>query len=139
MRISFRTTLEQELVEMLKQMGAEKNKNMNDILEELLYFYYGDKETVTYLVPKAPENYVGGEKEFMTDEITYISAKIFARNGYEISEDFINVLRSVSTLMTELVIRDKQLQEKIEGNVSVEEIIQNAEAIKNALNEKKNK
>lgn len=139
MRVSFRTTLEQELVDMLKQMGAEKNKNMNDIIEELLYSYYGDKETVVYLIPVAPKDYVGGEKKFFTDEITYIAAKIFARNGYEISEDFIDVLRSVSALMTELAIRDKQLQDKIEGNVSIEEIIQNAEAIKNALNEKKNK
>lgn len=137
MRISFRTTLEQELVEMLKRMGKEKNKNMNDILEELLYFYYGSDNTVTYFVPKMPKEYVGGEKQFFSDEIAYISAKIFAKNGYEISEDFLEVLKTISTLMAELVARDKQLQDKIQGKVSVEEIIQNAEAIKNALNEQK--
>lgn len=138
MRISFRTTLEQELVEMLKRMGKEKNKNMNDILEELLYFYYGSDNVVTYFVPKMPEGYVGGEKQFFSDEIAYISAKIFSKNGYEISEDFLEVLKRVSELMAELVMRDKQLQDKIDGKVSVEEIIQNAEAIQKALNEKKN-
>lgn len=137
MRISFRTTLEQELVEMLKKMGKEKNKNMNDILEELLYFYYGSDNVVTYIVPKMPDEYVGGKKKFFSDEIAYISAKIFAKNGYEISEDFLDVLKCISELMADLVERDKQLQEKIEGKISVEEIIKNAETIKNALNEQK--
>lgn len=139
MRVSFRTTLEQELLEMLKKMAKEKNKNMNDIIEELLYFYYGNESQVTYFVPKMPDNYVGSINQFLKDEIAYISAKILFQNGIEVSEDFLKVLESVSTLMVDLAMRDKQLSEKISGKVSIEEIIENAEIIKKALDEKAEK
>lgn len=139
MRVSFRTTLEQELVEMLKTMAKEKNKNMNDILEELLYFYYGSENQVTYFVPEMPENYVGGINQFLRNEIAYISAKILSKNGIEVSEDFLKVLETVSSLMVELSMRDKQLSEKISGKVSIEEIIENADVIKKALDEKAKK
>lgn len=133
MRISFRTTLEQELVDMLKNMAKEKNKNMNDILEELLYFYYGDTQQVTYFVPQMPDNYVGGKTQFLQNEISYISAKIFERNGVVVSEDFLKVLETVALLMTELAIRDEQLSKKNDGNVSTDEIIKNADEIKRVL------
>ena len=136
MRVSFRTTLEQELVDMLKTMAEEKNKNMNDILEELLYFYYGSENQVTYFVPEMPENYVGGINQFLRNEIAYISAKILSKNGIEVSEDFLKVLETVSSLMVELAMRDKQLNDKISGKVSVEDIIENADIIKKALDEK---
>ncbi len=139
MRINFRTTLEQELVDMLKSMGKEKNKNMNDILEELLYFYYGSEQRVVYLVPDMPDGYVGGTKKFFQDEIAYIAAKIFSQNGIEVSEDFLKVLETVALLMAELAMRDKQLNDKISGKISVEEIIENAEVIKKALDEKADK
>lgn len=139
MRVSFRTTLEQELLEMLKTMAKEKNKNMNDILEELLYFYYGSESQVTYFVPKMPENYVGGINQFLKNEIAYIAAKILSKNDIDVSEDFLNVLETVSSLMVELAMRDKQLNDKISGKVSVEEIIENADLIKKALDEKAKK
>lgn len=133
MRISFRTTLEQSLVEMLKQMAKDKNKNMNDILEEILYFYYGDETQQTYFVPKMPLNYVGTKDEFLQDEIAYISAKILKNNDIDVTEDFFSVLQTLSKLAVQLAERDKRLNAQIEGKVEIGDIVKNADIIKKAL------
>ncbi len=135
MRVSFRTTLEQDLLEMLKKMAKNKNKNMNDILEEILYFYYGDENQMTYFVPQMPENYVGSKEQFLQDEIAYISAKIFVKNGIEVSEEFLEILKTVCLLMVKLAERDNRLA-KDEGEISIEDIAKNADAIKRILDEK---
>lgn len=134
MRLSFRTTLEQELLEMLKRMAKEKNKNMNDILEEILYFYYGDEEQLTYFVPKMPDNYSGEKEQFLKDEIAYIAGKIFMKNGIEISDEFIEILKTVSLLMVELAERDSRLS-RDGGGISVEDIVKNADSIKKILDD----
>lgn len=134
MRVSFRTTLEQELLEMLKRMAKEKNKNMNDILEEILYFYYGDEEQLTYFIPKMPDNYSGEKEQFLKDEIAYIAGKIFLKNGIEISDNFLEILKTVSLLMVELAERDSKLS-KENSEISVEDIVRNADSIKKILDD----
>lgn len=132
MRVSFRTTLEQNLLDMLKRMAKDKNKNMNDILEEILNFYYGDENQMTYFVPKMPDSYVGNKSQFLKDEIAYISAKIFLRNGIDISEEFLEILKTVSKLMVELAERDYRMS-KGESKISIEDIAKNADEIKQIL------
>ena len=135
MRVSFRTTFEQDLLEMLKEMAKNKNKNMNDILEEILNFYYGDENQMTYFVPKMPNNYAGSKEQFLQDEIAYISAKIFLKNDIEVSKEFLEVLKIICLLMVKLVERDNRLA-KDEGEISIEEIVRNADAIKKILDER---
>lgn len=132
MRVSFRTTLEQNLLDMLKRMAKDKNKNMNDILEEILNFYYGDENQMTYFVPKMPDSYAGNKSQFLKDEIAYISAKIFLRNGIDISEEFLEILKTVSKLMVELAERDYRMS-KGESKISIEDIAKNADEIKQIL------
>lgn len=133
MRVSFRTTLEQDLLDMLKKMAKEKNKNMNDILEEILYFYYGDEDQQTYFVPKMPNEYSGDKEQFLKDEIAYISARILDKNDLPISNEFIDILKTVALLMVKLALRDSELTPKAGEKISVDDIIQNADIIKKVL------
>lgn len=120
MRVSFRTTLEQELINKLKYTAKERNINMNDIIEELLYIYYGDETNAVKeynFISKKPDNYPGDIKDYLKNEITHYVRKLLAINKISTSDEFSRLSMKLSDFIVELAKYD-QRDKKIDSSLS---------------------